>query len=58
MVKLTTTNIVGSADSTCWSQAQSSAMDDGRQLLVFAVKCSDDSLVTWRPWDLYFRGIS
>ncbi len=47
MVKLTTTNIVGSADSTGWSQAQSSAMDDGRQLLVvLQLKCSDeDSLV-------------
>ena len=34
MIKLAPTNIVGSADSTSWSQAQSLVIDDERQLLV------------------------
>lgn len=47
MIKLATTNIVGSAAPTSWSQAQSSALDETKQLLVILqlTRNEDDSLI-------------
>ena len=47
MVKLTTTNIVGSAEQSTWSQAQTVAFGDGHQLfIVLELKCENtDSIV-------------
>lgn len=47
MIKLATTNIVGSAAPTSWSQAQSSVLDETKQLLVvLQLTCSEeDSLI-------------
>jgi hypothetical protein len=43
MVKITSTNIVGSAGQTTWSQAQSTAISDNKQLLVVLQLVSEEN---------------